>query len=341
MDTARKVTILRWSVALLVAGLTACAPVATELPPASVEVETADTKENQDSPSHEVAETFETAWPTVFTRAELTSSALARTFDYFDNGLAAPQKSVVVEFEDSISDKYREPVEDIATAMVARFAVIAQDEHYVFVGTSIPWLIARTNEMGLPLPENGNGIDQPKMPFEEWGPGAYPEGFASGWAHRNLAWVGVSNSWNEAEARYVAGHEVFHSLHLSIDGGNQFEVYPDEDPRNRPRWLIEGGANFFSYSALDHLGLRDYTSPRLAAGIWSLKEFESWWSSEAAYDYGQKAVEYLVANVGVDRVLGIYAGMGEGKEFAQAFQDSIGISVEDFYLIFDAHVAGI
>lgn len=303
------------------------------------EVESVQELEIQDLPV--AAETFDELWPTTFTRKELTDTALAKTFDYFNSSLASDPKTVTVVIQDTVDTRYHQPILEVSEAMLSRFAPIAQPEHFVFAGTSMSWLMENTSSRGLPLPENGNGIDQPKIAFEDWGPGAFPEGYASGWGHKNFAWLGVSSSWSETEAGYVAGHELFHSLHLSIDGGNQFEVYEDGDPRNRPRWLIEGGANFFSYAVLDHLGARDYKSPKLPAGMWGLEEFESWWSSDVAYDYGQKAIEYLVANVGVANVLGIYEKMGEGKLFEVAFEEAIGIPVSQFYDVFDRHVAGV
>lgn len=292
-------------------------------------------------PDRELARPFSNPWPTEFSRDDLINSALAQSFDYFDSrSPSSPSKTEVV-FQDTVPSEYHAPIRESAEAMVRGFPTLAQEEHYVFAGTSIEWLMEEAASRELSLPENGNGIDQPKIPFEEWGPGAFPEGFASGWAHKNLAWVGVSGSWSETEARYVAGHELFHSLHLSVDNGNQFEVYPDGDPRNRPRWLIEGGANFFSYALMEKTGFREYKSPKLPFGIRSLQEFESWWSSDSAYDYGQKAVEYLVASVGVERYLQIYELMGQGLNFADAFQQAIGLPVSEFYEIFDRYVAGI
>lgn len=289
----------------------------------------------------QIAPAFLEPWPTDFTQEELTDSALAKAFEYFDASLAGPQKSISVVVEDSVSPNLREPIQSVAQGTISRLSPVAHEDHVAFVGISIEWLMQNAAKRGLSLPENGNGIDQPKIPFEEWGPGAFPEGLPSGWAHGNLVWIGVANSWTLNEAHWVTGHEVFHSVHLTLDQGNMFEVYADDDLRNRPRWLIEGGANFFSYAVLDHMSLYEYKSPRLAEGIWSLKEYESWWSSESAYNYGQKAIEYLVATVGVEKTLGIYSHMGQGMYFQDAFEESTGISVEDFYDLFDSHVAGL
>ena len=54
------------------------------------------------------------------------------------------------------------------------------------------------------------------------------------------------------------------------------------------------------------------------------------------YGIGQAAAEYLVASVGMQKVMDVYVKIGAGQTFATAFQDSIGISVDEFYTLFES-----
>jgi hypothetical protein len=53
------------------------------------------------------------------------------------------------------------------------------------------------------------------------------------------------------------------------------------------------------------------------------------------YGIGAIATEFLVANVGMAKFVGIYTQIGTGKTFEQAFKASTGVSLADFYLMFE------
>ena len=53
------------------------------------------------------------------------------------------------------------------------------------------------------------------------------------------------------------------------------------------------------------------------------------------YGLGEVATEFLVANAGIEKLIAIYANIGKGKTFAQAFEAATGVSLTDFYAMFE------
>jgi cytochrome b involved in lipid metabolism len=53
------------------------------------------------------------------------------------------------------------------------------------------------------------------------------------------------------------------------------------------------------------------------------------------YGLGEVATEFIVANVGIEKLLAIYAALGQGKTFAQAFEAGTGVKLDDFYSMFE------
>jgi hypothetical protein len=53
------------------------------------------------------------------------------------------------------------------------------------------------------------------------------------------------------------------------------------------------------------------------------------------YAIGFAAVEFLVAQVGVEKMVNVYVALGEGKNFDNAFKQGTGIELADFYTMFE------
>jgi cytochrome b involved in lipid metabolism len=53
------------------------------------------------------------------------------------------------------------------------------------------------------------------------------------------------------------------------------------------------------------------------------------------YGLGEVATKFIVANVGIEKLLGVYGALGQGKTFAQAFEVGTGVNLDDFYSMFE------
>ena len=53
------------------------------------------------------------------------------------------------------------------------------------------------------------------------------------------------------------------------------------------------------------------------------------------YALGHGASEFLAANVGMEKFIDIYAQLGSGKNFSDAFKDATGVELADFYVMFE------
>jgi ABC-type phosphate/phosphonate transport system substrate-binding protein len=60
--------------------------------------------------------------------------------------------------------------------------------------------------------------------------------------------------------------------------------------------------------------------------------------SSDPYNYGSLATEYIVASVGIEPLMTIWKLAGQGASFEDAFEEALGISVQDFYAAYDAMV---
>jgi ABC-type phosphate/phosphonate transport system substrate-binding protein len=75
-----------------------------------------------------------------------------------------------------------------------------------------------------------------------------------------------------------------------------------------------------------------------AAEDFILSRHEAFVGSNDPYNYGSLATEYIVASVGIEPLMNIWKLAGEGASFEDAFEEALGISVQDFYAAYDAMV---
>jgi hypothetical protein len=53
------------------------------------------------------------------------------------------------------------------------------------------------------------------------------------------------------------------------------------------------------------------------------------------YNIGTLGAEFLVANVGIQKMVDVFSQLGTGKSFPVAFKDATGIELVDFYSMFE------
>ena len=164
-----------------------------------------------------------------------------------------------------------------------------------------------------------------------------------------------SNTWNYAAIKknnllvndksgmaQTAGHEFFHAIQERLAGRN-----PGADGATIPNWIWEGPAMFIGLQTSSKLGIVDYLTIGQQSSInrykndseamkkLPLSEVKKNDKDTDPYGLGEVATQLIVANVGIEKLLGIYAALGQGKSFAQAFEAGTGVKLDDFYSMFE------
>ncbi len=164
-----------------------------------------------------------------------------------------------------------------------------------------------------------------------------------------------SNTWNYATIKknnllvndksgmaQTAGHEFFHAIQERLAGRN-----PGPDGATIPNWIWEGPAMFIGLQTSSKLGIVDYLTAGQQSSInrykndspsmkkLPLSEVKKNDKDTDPYGLGEVATAFIVANVGIEKLLGIYAALGQGKTFAQAFEAGTGVKLDDFYSMFE------
>jgi hypothetical protein len=318
--------------ATLIAGCVA-APAEPESPtPAAESAQT--TPETEPAPL--VAPAFDTPWPSGFTRRELADTALAKTFAFLDQRTeGASDQYLTIVYQDTVLEVHQEWGTDLAVVTIDAFGDYLTDDTLLVVGTDGDFLVSTLAELNKPLvPE-----------FER----CCSSGVA-GVAHLGSSWVSLPSDFvvermPPADVSAIIPHELFHNIQHSLDKAPASQNYPPGDALYRPTWLSEGSANYMGYAMLAYRGYKKYwgnhfiAPPNAAAEEdFLLSRYESSDGSNGPYSYGQLATEYIIANVGVEPLMNIWKIAGQGASFEDAFEEALGISVEDFYAAYDAMV---
>jgi hypothetical protein len=282
-----------------------------------------------------VAAAFETPWPTGFTRRELADTALAKTFAFLDQrSEGASDELLTIVYQDTVLDVHQEWGTELAQLAIDSFADYLADDTLLVVGTEGAFYVETLEERGQPL-----------MPgFEE----CCSSGVA-GIAHKGSSWVSLPDDFIVGPLPdtvvAIIPHELFHNVQDSLDKGPGGQVLPPGDPLYRPVWLIEGSANYMGLAMVAYGGYSDYWGNHFTATAedateedFILSRHEAYVGSYEPYSYGQLATEYIIASVGIEPLMNIWTLAGQGASFEDAFEEALGISVQDFYAAYDAMV---
>ena len=154
----------------------------------------------------------------------------------------------------------------------------------------------------------------------------------------NLAFIERENliANDNVGMKQTPAHEFFHSVQERAVGSCV--------PCGTPQWFWEGPAVFVGTQGSNQLGFNKYTDARnwmldrtKHPGTVKLKLEEVTLNDGTMDPYGIGAIatEFLVANVGMAKFVGVYTQIGTGKTFEQAFKASTGVALADFYLMFE------
>lgn len=140
------------------------------------------------------------------------------------------------------------------------------------------------------------------------------------------------------------GHEFFHITQCDLIGDPE---KCNEYFSNIPAWLAEGGPSVIGSIFMDRLGYLQYEMQRSIALSWykngkmggdyPLASFSQNLRNGDLnpYEIGMLASEYLIASAGLQAFLDFHSNLPKAKNFEDAFQQSFGISLGDFYVAFD------
>lgn len=148
---------------------------------------------------------------------------------------------------------------------------------------------------------------------------------------------------NKSGMAQTPGHEFFHAIQERLAAPNLAGPTGDKVPN----WFWEGPATFVGQETAGVLGFTDYLTvgrpsmiKRYKNGALinrtaNLSEIKANDKIIDPYAIGFAATEFLVAQVGVEKMLNVYVALGQGKTFDLAFKQGTGIELADFYFMFE------
>ena len=173
--------------------------------------------------------------------------------------------------------------------------------------------------------------------------------------------VGIPGSWiivktshpSSVESAYlpnltkISAHELLHAYQDELSGLPASGVPDDEVPFHGPRWAKEGIAEFFAYKASDAGGVLSYDTKRANSVSRAenmekpLRGMETWEDGLKGYGYDLPLLgaELLASYAGEDALLRFYMLQRPGTTWQEAFQSAFGMTVEEFYGLFEEHRA--
>ena len=164
-----------------------------------------------------------------------------------------------------------------------------------------------------------------------------------------------SNTWNfsaiqksnamvndKAGMAQTPGHEFFHAIQEILAGR-----ISNDTGSNVPNWFWEGPAMFIGEQAAGTLGYSDYVTVGRASMLnryrngdsinrtSTLSEIKANNRATDPYAIGFAGTEFLVSQVGVEKMLNVYTALGRGMNFSDAFKQGTSIELSDFYSMFE------
>jgi hypothetical protein len=280
-----------------------------------------------------VAAAFEAPWPSGFTRRELADTALAKTYAFLDEAEEGTgSQYLTMIYQDTVLEFHREWAEDLSFLTADAFSYVLNDEVVLVHGTTSDFFLEQMGALGRPVVPG----------FEQCCGSGYV-----GVAYKGSAWMSFPDDFiREAipTMNHISAtpHELFHIVQDTLDEGPGGQVLPPGNPLYRPVWLTEGSAQFMGEAIVAYRGYQPYWGNHFTASAsdaaeedFILSRHEAYVGSSDPYAYGSLATEYIVASVGIEPLMNIWKLAGQGASFEDAFEEALGISVQDFYAAYD------
>lgn len=253
-----------------------------------------------------------TPFPDDFTRAEMVE-AMFKNFDEFIKRTPNLNSYKII-----IDPKFQTDSNAITKLVKDVYSILPYPAGYP---TTVVVLSDDKDLIEKSVKENGFG----KEGFQE-----------SGYFCRNCAGYGWATSSKPLSS--VTPHEMFHVWQKAACKRNSDNNPDPNNPLNSPVWFDEGGADFFAEAIYSKV-TGSYQVPKLRWEALNLKDYVTRDKDRSLpYILGRLAGEYIVASKGMDRYLEIYWNIGSGQDFPTAFENALGISLNNFYEKFDKNL---
>jgi len=294
-----------------------------------------------------VSNFFETnPWSTTPTREQLIESALLEV-EKFVNRTGSKSAQFEIFYDDNILASDKEWMNRQIAFNARAFADFHPDKYVAFVALNDKWIMDRLVPMGFKtwhptVPCGGPTTWENYCAGKNWGAFVLKGRYEQNPGATKIDWP--------ASVIGVFGHEYFHSVQNHFHNGT-FNRDPAVIRDSIPAWLLEGSASFIGgtmgelegaikYNTLRTSEVDNHPDYKTSVARNSLRAFWNNWRGEPGgyknpYGIGQVATEYIVANVGVERMVYIFKYTTELKDFAAGFEKAVGISLNDFYTKFD------
>lgn len=267
-------------------------------------------------------------WADGLSPDDIRQIAESRSYQHFDQNAALPQGvEVSLVFETEPDQDLRSSVQAALDTTVNAMPRVFDSTVVVFVGSSLDFALTEANALTVTLPPNKQGT-----PFEDWAPERYGQGGLERevWPYQNFVWIG-----QETLDVSSAGYGIV-DAGASILGG-----YSMFDPPPFPPWFVFGTSGYLGM-AISHWDKGESVEhpPLSWEDAVDLRQ-DSWYSDDISEYESTLAVEYLIANIGVDGLYAIYSSSAGGLPFEDSFAEATGITTSDFYDHFYAvHLPG-
>ena len=159
----------------------------------------------------------------------------------------------------------------------------------------------------------------------------------------------TTSAFTSSSLMKIAAHELSHAQASAIAGFNNSGA-TSEVQTHGPVWLREGIAERHAYLAMDRGGAQSYSDYRSNAvsyvrsrafpQLMHLETHEQVWAvGHHTYGYFVLAAELLASYAGESALIEYFALLQPGTTWQEAFEAAFGVTVEEFYELFEEHRA--
>ena len=177
--------------------------------------------------------------------------------------------------------------------------------------------------------------------------GLEPENEDSAWIMANpLAFVGYPET---GVYMRVAAHELSHVHQYTLQRHGHYDTTHQEVRVIGPAWIQEGFATFHSERAMAMGGVIPYEqsrqrliqqSHRVDVRLEGTETYDGLRAGPGRYDMAALASELLAAKAGEEALISFWTLLGPDTPWREAFEAAFGMTVEEFYPLFEEHRAG-
>lgn len=275
-----------------------------------------------------------------------SSEVIARAKDAIDRYFAVkrtPNQVITVIAQDGVNPTLKDWINQGATLVAQSFSYPASVRPFIdVVAFDRDWLRDTYSKEGFSEAE----VKVRVSAFDAGAP-AFGGTTTNTWNAKTIANENLMVR-NKVGMAQTAGHEFFHSIQERLAQKN-----PGKYGNEIPNWFWEGPSMFVGIHSAANIKAIDFATegrlemlnrfknsrPEMKA--LTLKEVKANDATTDPYAIGYAATEYLVAQVGMEKFLDIYAQLGKGLSFDFAFMAATGFSLEDFYGNFERDRSGL